>query len=152
MKIKCKICKKVIEVWPYEVKENRQYCGRKCYFIWRGKNFRQPLKARLKISKSLIGNKHGFQIGKKSWITGKVNIWVLAEKNINWKGNKVGYRALHRWIRSRKFGGNICEFCGKLKTTPKSIHLANKTGKYLRNLTDWLWLCVKCHKKYDKKI
>ena len=45
-----------------------------------------------------------------------------------------------------------CEHCGKKKTTPKSIHWANKSGKYLRKLSDLIALCVKCHSEYDKKI
>ena len=45
-----------------------------------------------------------------------------------------------------------CVDCGKDKTTPKSIHWANKSHEYLRELSDWMQLCAKCHKRYDKKV
>lgn len=78
-------------------------------------------------------------------------------KNINeshpdWKGDKAGYRALHIWIVRRLGKAKKCEKCGKEITSPKSIQWANKDHKYRRNLTDWISLCVKCHKKFDKKL
>ena len=83
------------------------------------------------------------------WLIGKPNYNIRGKKNGNWKGKGVGYFALHSWIR-RMLGKVVkCDFCGKEKTTPKSIQWANKSHKYKRNLTDWISLCVKCHKKYD---
>lgn len=72
------------------------------------------------------------------------------ENNFKWKGNNVGYRALHSWIMRKLGKPTKCEFCGKEKTTPKSIHWANKSRQYLRELSDWIMLCVKCHKAYDR--
>ncbi len=74
------------------------------------------------------------------------------KKNINWKGTKVSYRNLHRWV-DRYLGQPIeCEHCG-LKEIPKGMkryfQWANKSKKYLRKLNDWIRLCVKCHKHYD---
>jgi len=73
------------------------------------------------------------------------------EESPHWIGDEVGYRGLHDWVRKNKGKPIECEFCGKKKTTPNSIHWANKSHKYKRDLDDWLALCVKCHKKYDKK-
>lgn len=74
---------------------------------------------------------------------------MIGEKHWEWKGDNVGYRALHQWI-IRNLGKAIkCEFCNKQKTTPKSIQWANKSHKYKRNLADWISLCAKCHAKYD---
>ena len=28
-------------------------------------------------------------------------------------------------------------------------HWANVSGKYLRDISDWIQLCVKCHKQFD---
>ena len=76
-------------------------------------------------------------------------LYNLGKTNPLWKGNRVGYRALHSWVM-RQLGKPIkCEFCGKEKTTPKSIHWASKSREYKRNLSDWLSLCVRCHKFYD---
>ena len=79
-----------------------------------------------------------------------------------WKGNKVGYGALHCYIK-KLFGKPVqCEHCGiknKNVTYKKSnkiekrsrVQWANKSGKYLRDRNDWLQLCPKCHAKYDKR-
>ena len=74
------------------------------------------------------------------------------ENHFNWKGNKVSYRALHRWVHHWLGEPKKCEFCGRIKDTPKSIHWANKSGRYLRDLTDWISLCVQCHKEYDSNL
>lgn len=95
---------------------------------WKGKNLSEETK--IKIGTSGIG----LHIGSKNGM---------------WKANNVSYRALHNWVE-RNLGKPIeCEFCGKEKTTPKSIHWANKSRQYKRDLIDWISLCVVCHKKYD---
>lgn len=66
-----------------------------------------------------------------------------------WKGNDVGYMALHSWIRRTMSKPDKCEHCGKRGLSGSKIHWANKSGEYKRDLADWLRLCVPCHKKYD---
>lgn len=82
-----------------------------------------------------------------------VSLWIArtfaSEKSPNWKGDKVSYTGLHQWVKRHLGSPKQCEFCGKLKTTSKSIQWANKSHKYLRKLTDWISLCASCHKKYD---
>ena len=62
---------------------------------------------------------------------------------------KISYRGIHYWVRKYLGIPLKCKFCDKERTTPKSIHWANKSHKYLRELTDWISLCASCHKKYD---
>ena len=69
-----------------------------------------------------------------------------------WKGDDVGYASLHDWVYSRLGRPTICEHCGKSGLSGRQIHWANKSGKYLRDVSDWLRLCVKCHKAYDSKL
>jgi len=38
-----------------------------------------------------------------------------------------------------------CEHCKE----EKKLEMANKSRKYKRSLNDWLWLCKRCHFKYD---
>ena len=45
-----------------------------------------------------------------------------------------------------------CEFCHRNNLKGREIHWANKSGNYLRELTDWIRLCVKCHKFFDKYV
>jgi hypothetical protein len=68
------------------------------------------------------------------------------EKNHMWKGNNVGYDALHDWVTSRKGRPQSCEFCGNGKGR---YEWASKSRKYRRNLDDWIRLCSSCHGKYD---
>ena len=67
-----------------------------------------------------------------------------------WKGDNASYSAIHKWIRKYKGKPQKCEFCGKEKTTPRSIHWANKDHKYSRNRDDWMMACLPCHAKYDQ--
>ena len=73
------------------------------------------------------------------------------EKNCNWKGNDVGYRALHRWIEQKLGKPNFCEDCRNGKLKPRQYQWANISHKYKRDLNDYKRLCAKCHAKFDKK-
>lgn len=74
------------------------------------------------------------------------------EGNGLWKGNKVGNKGLHAWVR-RKFnllGHKVkCEF-GSCSKISQKIELSNKTGVYNRDLKNWWYLCKICHNIYDK--
>ncbi len=147
--ITCGVCGKIFLIHPYE-KQIRKYCSRECYFVWR-KNFYKPSsECKEKISKSLIGNK--YRVGHKPWIAGKKNIWAFGEKNVQWKGDDVGYSGLHYRIRRYKGKPTACEFCGKKYEKPRSIHLCNKSGKYLTDVSDWLYLCGSCHRIFDLSL
>ena len=68
-----------------------------------------------------------------------------------WKGIDAGYVSKHMWIYNSKGKPTECEHCGKNNLTGHKIHWANKSGEYLRDLNDWIRLCVKCHIIYDKR-
>jgi hypothetical protein len=65
-----------------------------------------------------------------------------------WKGDNVGYWALHEWVRKRFSKPELCQMCNKVP--PRD--LANKSGKYLRDLLDWEYLCHKCHMNKDGQM
>ena len=73
---------------------------------------------------------------------------ITGSNNPNWKGNKVGYGGLHEWVKKRLLKPKLCQFCKE----EKKLDLANKSQKYLRDLTDWLWLCRKCHVEQDGRL
>jgi hypothetical protein len=103
-------------------------------------------------SKSIIGNKKSFS-NHARWCRGLMSRESykgihLGEKNNQWRGNSVGYGALHNWIRRHLPKPLLCEKC---ETAPPH-DVANKSGKYLRNLEDWNWLCRSCHMKIDGRI
>ena len=62
-----------------------------------------------------------------------------------WKGNKVGYLALHDYVKYYLARPKNCQNCNEIKR----LDLANISGEYKRDLNDWEWLCRKCHMKKD---
>lgn len=67
------------------------------------------------------------------------------ENNPMYKGNKVGYGGVHAWVRARKTKPALCEKCN----VRPAVDLANISGKYSRDLSDWEYLCRKCHMDSD---
>ena len=58
----------------------------------------------------------------------------------------------HKWVENHLGTPSNCVFCKNENLNSRQYHWANKSGKYIRNLSDWLRLCVKCHKSYDKNL
>lgn len=76
----------------------------------------------------------------------KVSEMNKEEKNGMWKGDNVGYAAVHDWVKNRKPKPKVCKTCQKHK--PLALH--NKDKKYSRKLDKWEWLCFSCHHKKDE--
>lgn len=68
-----------------------------------------------------------------------------------WKGEDAGYTAKHVWVTKHLGRPHFCEECGSKNLGHRQYHWANISGKYLRVFEDWRRLCVKCHKRFDKK-
>jgi hypothetical protein len=66
----------------------------------------------------------------------------------SWKGDDANYHSKHVYIY-RKLG-QPC-FCSNCKTNDKkkNYEWANISGKYKRDLSDWIRLCIPCHRNYD---
>lgn len=88
--------------------------------------------------------------GHTSWMKGLSGLYT-EEKSFAWKGNDVGYGGVHMWVKKWLGKPNKCSVCGKVGYG-RQMHWANKDHKYRRDLTDWLRLCVECHRKYDKQL
>lgn len=87
------------------------------------------------------------KIGSTPWNKDRDFPQITGEKNCNWKGDEVGYSALHDWIQSQLGTPDTCENCEQSGLTGHQIHWHNIGHEYKRNLTDWMRLCAKCHKK-----
>ena len=92
---------------------------------------------------------------KPVWNKGKTHPKIKGDKNPMWKGNKVGYDAIHDWVNRTLGVPKICNECGitgKLtKDGRRYLHWANKSHEYKGEKEDWVSLCHKCHFKYDRK-
>ena len=77
----------------------------------------------------------------------KASIAKRSKKNPMWKDNLVGYSALHEWVKRRKNKPTKCQLCRR-----KAMDLANISGKYKRDLSDWEWLCRTCHMTRDGRM
>lgn len=125
MLVKCGECHKNFKTKLSLVKKGwGKYCSRDCY------------------TKAMPRTKNPgrFKIGHKK--QGK------NERNSNWRGDDVGYTALHAWVRRRLEKPKLCQEC-KINV---AIDLANISQKYKRDLDDWEWLCRKCHMIKDGRL
>lgn len=71
---------------------------------------------------------------------------LQGELHFNWKGDEVGYVALHQWLYTHKERTGVCEECGKTCKTD----FANISGEYHRSIDDYVELCRSCHLKFDR--
>lgn len=110
--------------------EKRKFCSSKCC------NSR-PNKGQFKEGHPRIKNSGNFKKGNKPH---------------NYKGEDVGYLALHSWVSRHLGKPKKCEHCCNVILESRKIHWANKSGLYKRDLSDWIRLCAKCHLRYDWSI
>ena len=85
-----------------------------------------------------------FKKGMASWNKGIPS--PKGKDHPNWKGDKASYSAIHKWVARNKPKPKYCSKCGK----KGRLELANISGKYKREINDYKWLCIKCHRDMDK--
>lgn len=61
---------------------------------------------------------------------------------------EVKVHGLHRRIKQRLAKPELCQACNK----KAAYDLANVSGKYLEDLSDWEWLCRSCHMRMDGRM
>lgn len=93
--------------------------------------------------------KNEFKKGHTPSNKGKTNPKMQGENAYQWKGDDVGYGALHTWVKKNLGIPDACEHCGKTGLKGHQIHWANRNHTYKRIKKDWLRLCAKCHQVYD---
>lgn len=69
----------------------------------------------------------------------------LAERNPNWGGDGIKLGGLHDWVQRRLPRPSACSSCDAIGP----VDLANISQNYLRDLSDWEWLCRMCHMTKD---
>lgn len=131
-----------IYIMPKKGYKQTEEHARKIYLANKGRKFSEE--HRRKISLAGIGRKHSEETKRKMGFARKNS------KNPAWKGDKVGYRALHYWVEKWLGKPKKCEHCGKDGLTGHKIHWANISRKYKRINTDWIRLCASCHQLFDR--
>lgn len=79
---------------------------------------------------------------KPGWLAGKQGAEVPA-----WKGMEASYTPKHKWL-DRHYG-HLKKECSRCGATNCRIEWANISGKYLREIEDYMPLCVSCHRRMD---
>lgn len=87
-------------------------------------------------------------LGKNISIELKEKLRILAserigEKHPNWKGDKVSYRSLHKWVERNLGKAFRCMINEAHKST--RYHWANISKEYKRDLSDWMMMCPSCN-------
>ena len=79
---------------------------------------------------------------------GHRNPATQGEKNSQWKGDKVKYGSLHDWVKWWFPKTKLCQNCGLVPP----YDIANISQEYKRDLSDWEWLCRRCHMLKDGRM
>lgn len=66
----------------------------------------------------------------------------------HWKGNEVSNKVLHKWVERQLGRPKCCSKCGAIG----KVDLANISNQYKREVSDWEWLCRKCHMAGDGRL
>jgi len=111
-------------LWFQHIRKKSKFCSLKCYH-----NSPDSTVGKFKKGHSSLRDQKG-------------------AKNSMWKGDNVGYSALHKWIKKQLFKRKVCQHCGTKKA--KRYEWANISKKYKRDLEDWIELCCSCHYKFDR--
>lgn len=140
----CETCNREFYVRPYQANDKtRRFCSLKCKGVGRdikGENnprWKGGLPFCLECKKKLSQRGYKYCLNHRA----------KGENSSVWKGNKVGYYALHMWVYREKGRPKKCEFCG----SGNNLAWANKSQLYKREIDDWIRLCRKCHYKYDNQ-
>jgi hypothetical protein len=72
----------------------------------------------------------------------------LKNKNPNWNNGGESYTGIHNWGRYNVPKPIMCQDCGK--EPPRD--LANISNEYKKEVSDWEWLCRKCHMNKDGRM
>jgi hypothetical protein len=106
--------------------------------------------SRAKMSAANVGRRHTAETRKRISETLRA-MQRTGARTHNWKGDAVGYCALHAWVARHKKKTGVCTDCGNEVGTARTTgtEWANVSGRYLRDLDDFIELCIPCHRTRD---
>jgi hypothetical protein len=124
-----------------KIKTNCQNCGAERWY--------QP--SRIKYGRGKWCSRRCKYEGEKEALLKNRRIEPTEENSPNWKGDDIEYSAVHKWVYKTLGKTRTCQHCGDTDLDGPNINWANKSGLYLRIPSDWLRLCVRCHRRYDRE-
>ncbi len=74
---------------------------------------------------------------------------LRGEQTGGYKGDRAKYAARHMWAKANFENKEKCDHCG---ANERRLEWANISGKYKRERSDWIILCVPCHRRFDNKL
>ena len=112
---------------------------------------RHSAESRAKMSAANAGRRHTAETRKRISETLRA-MQRTGARTHNWKGDAVGYGALHAWVARHKKKTGVCSDCGNEVGTTRGTgtEWANVSGRYLRDLEDFVELCIPCHRTRDR--
>lgn len=132
----CPACGATFEVRPFEKK---RYCSMAC-----SHQSPEVLQGLCIGHEKQRTNPHGFSDETRA----KMSASAKARGRTWWKGDDVGYMALHRWVSTNFDDPGECFFCHRRGVL---FHWAQRHDRPKgRERDSWLRLCVKCHNHYDR--
>ena len=124
-------------VAEWQIKSGKgKYCSKPCLYKFR----QRPSGLTYEIK---VENAGWFKLGQRPSPSTEFQVGEVPH---NFKGDQVGYDALHDWVEKHKQDPGKCEHCGE----SERLQWANKSHEYKRDLEDWLRLCSGCHGQYDR--
>ena len=132
---------------------NNPFYGQKHTLITKAKFKNRIISDNQKKKFSIAAIKEWKEGRRKSHQHTKESILKMSGKNNHgWKGDEVGYMALHEWVRKIKGLPEVCEYCKKTGLQSRQINWANISKQYKRREDDCVRLCVRCHRQYDHNL
>ena len=111
---------------------------------------KHTLEAKEKMSR----NRKGKYIGRNHHFYGKRPPFTKeGVEHYLWKGDGVGYKGLHQWLRRNLTKPALCTICNVVQPTQVANIRPDKNPEtYTRDLTNWRWVCYKCHVISDGRL
>ena len=160
----CKICQKEFNTYPSLTKKGKgKYCSHICQGIAESKKVKcicGECSKEFFVHRRTAIKGFGKYCSRKcsdKGRTGKPNKkrggFYPQHRGINngmWKGDDASYVTFHTWLYREKgrASNHKCSF--KSKDCLGRIEWANISREYKRDLDDWMPLCTKHHRQFDK--
>lgn len=142
-------CGKTFEVPQWKVNAGRgKRCSKECQYRYATR----PSGLTYNVTKE---NPTAFKRGDTPWNAGTIGVMQAWNKGVpgrsgeehpQWKGDEIGYFALHMWLARVKPKTGHCEDCGAGRYT----EYANISYEYRRDPDDYRELCKPCHVRQDR--